>query len=82
MVHIVSAKQMYTEHLPLNSILLHEDRCGEPGSGKLGMGRDLNYRFGISIGSLVRSMAPLRSVFKLKAFGCVILGGADLRSRC
>ena len=28
-----------------------------------------------------RSIAPLRSVFRLNAFGCVIFGGADFRSR-
>ena len=61
--------------------MLRDDRCGEPGSGKLGIGRDLNYFLGASMGNLERSIAPLLSVFKLNALGRVILGGADLRSR-
>ena len=65
--------------LPLKS-MLRVERCGEPGSGKLGIGRDLNYFLGSSMGSLERSIAPLRSVLRLNTFGCVIFGGADFRS--
>lgn len=66
-------------NLPLNSMLLL-DLCGEPGSGKLGIGRDLKPIFvGCSkIASFF--LSPLRSVFSAKPLGCVILGGADFRS--
>ena len=66
--------------LPLKPIL-REERWGEPGSGKLGIGLDLNYFITGSIGNFERSTAPLRSVLRLKAFGCVrIFDGAELRS--
>ena len=61
--------------------MLREERYGELGSGKWGIGRDLNYFLATSMGNFERTIEPLRSVFKLKAFGCVILGGADFLSR-
>ena len=60
---------MILDFLPLNSIL-REERYGEPGSGKLGILRDLNYFLdGSTIDKRLRSMVPRRSVFKLKALG-------------
>jgi len=55
--------------LPLNTKLL-EDLYGEPGEGKLGIGLDLNVTLAsVSIGSFLLSIAPLRSVFRLKPIG-------------
>ena len=75
----VTALTLVADFLPLNSIL-REERYGEPGSGKLGILRDLNcFLGGSTIDKRLRSIVPRRSVFRLKAFGWVILGGADLR---
>lgn len=68
----------------LNSIE-RVDRCGEGGSGKLGIGFDLKMLLLLgysAIASFLESFTiDLLSVLSLKAFGCVILGGADLRSK-
>ena len=75
----VTALTLVADFLPLNSIL-REERYGEPGSGKLGILRDLNcFLGGSTIDKRLRSIVPRRSVFRLKAFGWVIFGGADLR---
>ena len=70
------------QYVPLNSNERLE-RCGEVGSGKLGIGRDLNVFLvaSSSTGSFLRSIVPLRSVLRANALGYVIFGGADLRSR-
>ena len=65
----VTALTLVANFLPLNSIL-REERYGEPGSGKLGILRDLNcFLGGSTIDKRLRSIVPRRSVFKLKAFG-------------
>ena len=67
-------------NLPLNS-KDREERCGDGGFGKLGIGFDLNvcYFLGLSMCNLVLATVPLLSVLRVN--GWVILGGADLRSK-